>query len=142
MGLYRSTGDIGIDGHNLNSDEAAAREVIAVVGDEGFFDENINLEKLGKYYGQMYVRFDMEKYLGYLERFNLDRKQKYKKLSKVQLAWRIHRMALGGLCQMHAPMETGRLNTRSGGLFFDDMVHGPLWATAMDIDTGRNPAIP
>ena len=37
--------------------------------------ENINLEKLGKYYGQMYVRFDMEKYLGYLERFNLDRKQ-------------------------------------------------------------------
>ena len=51
-----------IDGHNLNSDEAAAREVIAVVGDEGFFDENINLEKLGKYYGQMYVRFDMEKY--------------------------------------------------------------------------------
>lgn len=30
----------------------------------------------------MYVRFDMEKYLGYLERFNLDRKQKYKKLSK------------------------------------------------------------
>ena len=24
------------------------------------FDENINLEKLGKYYGQMYVRFDME----------------------------------------------------------------------------------
>ncbi len=25
-----------IDGHNLNSDEAAAREVIAVVGDEGF----------------------------------------------------------------------------------------------------------
>ena len=82
MGLYRSTGDIVIDGHNLNSDEAAAREVIAVVGDEGFFDENINLEKLGKYYGQMYVRFDMEKYLGYLERFNLDRKQKYKKLSK------------------------------------------------------------
>lgn len=80
MGLYRSTGDIVIDGHNLNSDEAAAREVIAVVGDEGFFDENINLEKLGKYYGQMYVRFDMEKYLGYLERFNLDRKQKYKKL--------------------------------------------------------------
>lgn len=53
MGLYRSTGDIVIDGHNLNSDEAAAREVIAVVGDEG-----------------------------YLERFNLDRKQKYKKLSK------------------------------------------------------------
>lgn len=36
MGLYRSTGDIVIDGHNLNSDEAAAREVIAVVGDEGF----------------------------------------------------------------------------------------------------------
>jgi ABC-2 type transport system ATP-binding protein len=33
MGLYRSTGDIVIDGHNLNSDEAAAREVIAVVGD-------------------------------------------------------------------------------------------------------------
>ena len=68
-----------IDGHNLNSDEAAAREVIAVVGDEGFFDENINLEKLGKYYGQMYVRFDMEKYLGYLERFNLDRKAEIQK---------------------------------------------------------------
>ena len=63
MGLYRSTGDIVIDGHDLNSDEAAARGEIAVVCDEGFFDENINLEKLGKYYGQMYVRFDMEKYL-------------------------------------------------------------------------------
>lgn len=82
MGLYRSTGDIVIDGHDLNSDEAAARGEIAVVCDEGFFDENINLEKLGKYYGQMYEWFDMEKYLGYLERFNLDRKQKYKKLSK------------------------------------------------------------
>lgn len=52
MGLYRSTGDIVIDGHNLNSDEAAAREVIAVVGDEGFFDENINLEKLGNTMGR------------------------------------------------------------------------------------------
>lgn len=72
-----------IDGHNLNSDEAAAREVIAVVGDEGFFDENINLEKLGKYYGQMYVRFDMEKYLGYLERFNLIESRNTKNCPKV-----------------------------------------------------------
>ena len=45
MGLYRSTGDIVIDGHNLNSDEAAARDVIAVVGDEEIYDENKNHQK-------------------------------------------------------------------------------------------------
>ena len=61
---------------------------------------------------------------------------------KVQLAWRIHRMALGGLCQMHAPMETGRLNTRSGGLFFER--HGPRasMATAMDIRHRKKSSYP
>ena len=47
----------------------------------------------------------MEKYLGYLERFNLDRKQKYKKLSKgmkikAQLAFALSYGAKAFFCSM------------------------------------------
>ncbi|WP_455720237.1 ABC transporter ATP-binding protein [Agathobacter sp.] len=82
MGLYDATGDIVINGHDMHSEEAAAKGDLAVVFEEGFFQGNMNLKQIGIFYGDMYSRFDMQTYLDYLERFNLDKKQKYKKLSK------------------------------------------------------------
>lgn len=51
MGLYSTSGDIVINGHDMRTDEAAAKD-------------------------------DMSAYLEYLKRFELDKKKRYKKLSK------------------------------------------------------------
>lgn len=82
MGLYSTSGDIVINGHDMRIDEAAAKDNLAVVFDEGFFQQDMNLEQIGIFYGELYSRFDMSAYLEYLKRFELDKKKRYKKLSK------------------------------------------------------------
>lgn len=82
MGLYQTTGDIVIDGHDLKTDEAAAKDALGVVFEGGFFQGEMNLEQIGIFYGPFYRRFDSNMFLGYLEQFGLEKKQKYKKLSK------------------------------------------------------------
>lgn len=82
MGLYSTSGDIVINGHDMRTDEAAAKDDLAVVFDEGFFRQDMNLEQIGIFYGELYSRFDMSAYLEYLRRFGLDKKKRYKKLSK------------------------------------------------------------
>lgn len=82
MGLYSTSGDIVINGHDMRTDEAAAKDDLAVVFDEGFFQQDMNLEQIGIFYGELYSRFDMSTYLEYLKRFELDKKKRYKKLSK------------------------------------------------------------
>ena len=82
MGLYSTSGDIVINGHDMRTDEAAAKDNLAVVFDEGFFQQDMNLEQIGIFYGELYSRFDMSAYLEYLKRFELDKKKRYKKLSK------------------------------------------------------------
>ena len=42
----------------------------------------MSLEQIGSFYGELYTAFDMRLYLEYLERFMLDKTQKYKNLSK------------------------------------------------------------
>lgn len=81
MGLYQASGNIVIDGHDLKQDEAAAKEALGLVFDGGFFQGEMSLEQIGIFYGQLYHRFEMERYLFYLRQFGLDKKQKYKKLS-------------------------------------------------------------
>lgn len=83
MGLYSSSGSIVIDGCDMRLNEAAAKERLGIVfADDGFFDGNMSLSQIGKFYGQLYHSFNMELYLNYIEEFGLDKKQKYKKLSK------------------------------------------------------------
>lgn len=83
MGLYSSSGSIVIDGCDMRLNEAAAKERLGIVfADDGFFDGNMRLSQIGKFYGQLYHSFNMELYLNYIEEFGLDKKQKYKKLSK------------------------------------------------------------
>lgn len=82
MGLYNTSGDVVINGHDMRTDEAAAKDNLAVVFDEGFFQQDMNLEQIGIFYGELYSRFDMSAYLEYLKRFELDKKKRYKKLSK------------------------------------------------------------
>lgn len=82
MGLYNTSGDVVINGHDMRTDEAAAKDDLAVVFDEGFFHQDMSLEQIGIFYGELYSRFDMSTYLEYLKRFELDKKKRYKKLSK------------------------------------------------------------
>lgn len=82
MGLYNTSGDVVINGHDMRTDEAAAKDDLAVVFDEGFFPQDMSLEQIGIFYGELYSRFDMSTYLEYLKRFELDKKKWYKKLSK------------------------------------------------------------
>lgn len=82
MGLYNTSGDVVINGHDMRTDEAAAKDDLAVVFDEGFFQQDMSLEQIGIFYGELYSRFDMSAYLEYLKRFGLDKKKRYKKLSK------------------------------------------------------------
>ena len=51
MGLYSTSGDIVINGHDMRTDEAAAKDDLAVVFDEGFFQQDMNLEQIGIFYG-------------------------------------------------------------------------------------------
>lgn len=82
MGLYNTSGDVVINGHDMRTDEAAAKDDLAVVFDEGFFQQDMSLEQIGIFYGELYSRFDMSAYLEYLKLFELDKKKRYKKLSK------------------------------------------------------------
>lgn len=82
MGLYNTSGDVVINRHDMRTDEAAAKDDLAVVFDEGFFQQDMSLEQIGIFYGELYSRFDMSTYLEYLKRFELDKKKRYKKLSK------------------------------------------------------------
>lgn len=82
MGLYNASGEIIIDGYNMNEHEAKIKDEIGVVFDEGFFEDAMNLEQIGIFYGELYSRFHMDTYLNNLITFNLDKKMKYGKLSK------------------------------------------------------------
>lgn len=49
---------------------------------QSYLTKDMNLEQIGIFYGELYSRFDMSAYLEYLRRFELDKKKRYKKLSK------------------------------------------------------------
>lgn len=92
MGLYSCDGKITMDGREMKQEEAKVKDALGVIFEEGFFDKEMRLEKIGIYYGEGYSAFNQTKYLNYLERFQLKKSQRYKELSKgmkikVQLAF-------------------------------------------------------
>lgn len=95
-GLYKMDrvcgGEICINGHSMKEEESLAKESLGIILGDSFYDKNMNLEQIGIFYGELYREFNMEQYLSFLEQFSLDKKQKFKGLSKgmgikVQLAF-------------------------------------------------------
>ena len=82
MGLYNSSGDIIIDGRKIRNEEDVVKDSLGLIIQDDFFDGKMSLEQIGSFYGELYTAFDMRLYLEYLERFMLDKTQKYKNLSK------------------------------------------------------------
>lgn len=93
IGLYRmEQGNIYINGLSLAEKEAEVKDMLGLVLSECYFEKNMTLEQIGIFYGEFYSKFDRNQYLKYLVIFNLDKRQKFKKLSsgmkiKVQLAF-------------------------------------------------------
>lgn len=82
-GLYGlDSGRIYIDGMNLQDEEAKIKDELGIVLNECLFDKTMTLEEIGIYYGEMYSRFDMGRFMEYLTAFKLNKKQKLKTLSK------------------------------------------------------------
>ena len=83
LGLYKpNSGDILIDGKSYADEEIAIRNMIGTVLLDEMFDNGVSLLSNGIRYGRYYEKFNQEILEAYLERFNLDKKRKYNKLSK------------------------------------------------------------
>lgn len=85
-------GNIYINGFSLAEKEAEVKDMLGLVLSNCYFEQNMTLEQIGIFYGELYSKFDMNQYLKHLIVFNMDRKQKLKRLStgmkiKVQLAF-------------------------------------------------------
>ena len=93
IGLYRmEKGNICINGLSLTEKEAEVKDMLGLVLNECYFEQNMTLEQIGIFYGELYSKFDRKQYLEYLMLFSMDKKQKLKRLSigmkiKVQLAF-------------------------------------------------------
>ena len=71
--ITRDAGTISVLGVDNRSPEfAAVKEDIGVVLDEAYFPEVLSAANVGKIMACTYRRWDMEKYRGYLSRFDLD----------------------------------------------------------------------
>jgi len=82
-GLYSlDSGSIYIDSLLFAENEARVKDMLGVVLDTSLYDKNMTLGQTGIFYGGLYKDFNYKQYLDYLEKFNLDMKQKIKHLSK------------------------------------------------------------
>lgn len=83
LGLYRpQQGEIWIDGMQYENSEKTIKEMLGTVLTEELFEGNFTLEQNGDCYGKYYGKYDKSVMMTYLQRFDLQPEQKYKKLSK------------------------------------------------------------
>lgn len=86
IGLYSkdrgSGGNIFIDGYSMKDDETKLKEKLGLILDDSMYDKKLTLEQIGLYYGSLYSEFEMERYVGYLDKFGLDSHKRFKELSK------------------------------------------------------------
>ncbi len=83
LGLYqKTTGNVRICGHDLSLNESRAKGEIGFVLDENPFLEDISSLDNAKIYSPYYKNFNMDIFLKYCSRFDVDPKKKLKKLSK------------------------------------------------------------
>lgn len=82
-GLYRpDNGEIFIENMPFYKDEAKIKNMLGLVFDKDYYEQNLSLTQIGRLYGSLYSNFKFDQYLNYLKRFNLDNRKKFKHLSK------------------------------------------------------------
>ena len=87
LGLCRpDDGTVVIDGLNYQEAESEKRirDITGIVPVNELMNSELSLLENGRCYGRFYSRYDERIYMEYLERFGLDRKIKFGKLSKGQ----------------------------------------------------------
>ena len=87
LGLCRpDDGTVVIDGLNYQEAESEKRirDITGIVPVNELMNSELSLLENGRCYGRFYSRYDESIYMEYLERFGLDRKIKFGKLSKGQ----------------------------------------------------------
>lgn len=83
LGLYqKTTGNVRICGHDLSLEESRAKGEIGFVLDENPFLEDLSSLDNAKIYSPYYKNFNIDIFLKYCSRFDVDPKKKLKKLSK------------------------------------------------------------
>lgn len=74
--------DVTIGGYSLREQEKEAKDCMGFVFDDSPFDEGMSPLLAGQMYGPYYRNWDMEKYISYLDRFEIPKKRAIRKLSK------------------------------------------------------------
>lgn len=83
MGIYgKESGEVYVDGLNFDEEEARIKDMLGLVTDEMMFEDNMTAKDVEKFYGRFYSKFDRNLFYSYIERFNLPKDKKLKKLSK------------------------------------------------------------
>ena len=83
LGLYApDEGEVWIDGKNYRENEREIRELLGTVLLDELFDGTMTLEENGDFYGKYYKQFAPQTLEQYLDRFSLEKKRKYRTLSK------------------------------------------------------------
>lgn len=83
VGIYnKDEGNIYVDGMRFEENEVQIKDMLGLVMDELMFEDVLTPENVEKLYGGFYSKFDKEKFYGYLEKFNVPKNKKLKKLSK------------------------------------------------------------
>lgn len=83
LGLYNAdAGELFIDGMGYDDSEVEIRNAIGTVLLDELFDHSASLRENGVNYGAYYKKFSIDTLEMYMERFGLDGKRKFKKLSK------------------------------------------------------------
>lgn len=80
--LKKDSGNIDIFGKDNKQDEKQIKDRIGFVYDESYFYEDLSLLQMKKIIAPFYSKWDDKVFFDYLDRFNLDKKMKIKKLSK------------------------------------------------------------
>lgn len=79
---YPDNGNIFIQDTPFYENEIKTKDMLGLVLDTSFYNQNFTLIQIGKFYGSLYSRFNFNQYLGYLSLFHIDSKKKFKHLSK------------------------------------------------------------
>jgi len=74
--------EVIIGGYSLQNQEKEAKECMGFVFDDSPFDEGMSALLTGQMYGPYYRNWNMEKYMAYLDRFEIPKKRAIRKLSK------------------------------------------------------------
>lgn len=82
-GIYnKDSGEIYVNGMRFEEEEAKIKDMLGLVMDELMFEDVLTAEEVEKIYGRFYSKFDRNMFYTYLERFNVPKNKKLKKLSK------------------------------------------------------------